>query len=125
MPDFYTETEDFIQIYKFNRSTDAAVKQWSDTLDRHIMAIQKSDPFFILLDVTGDNVEFTSTVRRAAKQIFSKHRDHVGYLAMIFSWRTSPYFARLFFASIGQLTFKLNYFTDIDAAKEWLQSNHT
>lgn len=122
--DFYVESDGFIQIFKFNRSTEEAVMQWAEALDGYIGSIPESEPFFILLDVTGDNVQFTASARRESKRIFSKHRAHTGYVAMLFEWRTSPYFALLFFASLGRLAFKLNYFSKRDAAHNWLAAMH-
>ena len=119
--DFYTESDDFIQIFRFKRSTDEAVLAWAEALDQHIESIPLKEPFFILLDVTGEEVEFTATARQESKRIFSKHRDHRGYLAMLFEWRTSPYFGRLFFASLGKLNFKMNYFSQADKAYQWLR----
>ena len=118
--DFYTETHDFIQIFKFNRSTDEAVSQWAEAIEHAIESRPLNDPFYILLDVTGDEVEFTAMARQESKRIFSKHQTHRGYVAMLFEWRTSPYFARLFFASLGKLSFKLNYFSDAEKARQWL-----
>lgn len=122
--DFYTETHDFIQIFKFNRSTDEAVSQWADALEHAIQSCPPKDPFYILLDVTGDDVEFTPLARQESKRIFSKYQDHRGYVAMLFEWRTSPYFARLFFASLGKLSIKLSYFSDAEKARQWLHEMH-
>ena len=122
--DFYMETDGFIQIFRFNRSTDAAVMEWATALDDHMASIPRKEPFYIMLDVTGEGVEFTSMARQESKRIFTKYQTHVGFLAMVFEWRTSPYFARLFFASIGKLSFKLNYFTQYDLALDWLRTQH-
>ncbi len=119
--DFYTRTEDFIEVFKFNRSTDEAVEQWAQALDGYIDNTPKKENFYILLDVSGEGVEFTELARSHSKRIFSKQKKRRGYIAMLFEWRTSPYFARLFFATIGKLGFKLNYFHQSDAAYEWLQ----
>ena len=122
--DFYTETDGFIQIFKFNRSTDDAVRQWAEALDQAIESLPLKEPFYILLDVTGEEVEFTAQARQESKRIFGKHQAHHGYLAMLFEWRTSPYFGRLFFASLGKLNFKLNYFSDAEKARQWLHEMH-
>lgn len=122
--DFYTSTDDFIEIFKFKRSTDEAVIQWAQALDEYIEQTPKKENFYILLDVSGEDVEFTATARTHSKQVFSKHKKRKGYIAMLFEWRTSPYFARLFFASIGKLGFKLNYFHDSGRAYDWLQEMH-
>jgi len=120
--DFYTEQDDFIQIFKFNRSTDEAVMQWSEALDHAMESLPLNAPFYILLDVTGDEVEFTALARQESKRIFSKHQAHKGYVAMLFEWRTSPYFGRLFFSSLGKLSIRLNYFSDSEKAYQWLHS---
>lgn len=119
--DFYARTEDFIEVFKFVRSTDAAVVAWAETLDQYIENTPKSEPFYILLDVSGDEVTFSATARAHSKHIFSKHKKRQGYIAMLFEWRTSPYFARLFFSTIGKLDFKLGYFHQSDAAYTWLR----
>lgn len=119
--DFYTFTEDFIEVFKFRRSTDEAVIQWAQALDQSIEQTAKKENFYILLDVSGEDVEFTATARAHSSQVFSKHKKRKGYIAMLFEWRTSPYFARLFFASIGKMGFKLNYFHEAEAAYDWLR----
>lgn len=118
--DFYMLQEDFITILKFNRSTDAAVEKWAAALEEKMQNTPKSTPFYILLDVSGDEVEFTSLARSHSKRIFTQYKQCKGYIAMIFEWRTSPYFARLFFSTIGKLSFQLKYFTDNTQAKQWL-----
>jgi len=120
--DFYSERDGHIQIFKFNESTDVAVQKWADALDTYMDSMPDDAPFYVLLDVTGEGVEFTPLARQESKRIFGKYKSHAGYLAMVFEWRTSPYFARLFFASLGKLGFKMKYFTDYDDARQWLQS---
>ncbi len=120
--DFYTFTDGFIQVFKFNKSTDAAVEAWAAALENHIQQTPADQPVYVLLDVTGDEVTFSAAARQQSKRIFSTHRDRVGYIALLFEWRTSPYFARLFFASLGKLTFKMNYFHRTEAARAWLQA---
>lgn len=122
--DFYMETDDFIQIFKFHRSTDEAVMQWSHALDQAIDSLPPQDPFYILVDVTGDDVEFTALARQESKRVFGKHQAHRGYIAMLFEWRTSPYFARLFFSTLGKLNFKLQYFSQPEKAYQWLHEVH-
>ena len=119
--DFYTETVDFIEVFKFVRSTDEAVEAWAHTLDQLIADTPKSELFYILLDVRGDEVTFSAAAREQSKRVFSKHQKRKGYIAMLFEWRTSPYFARLFFSTMGKLGFKLNYFHQEDAAYSWLR----
>lgn len=126
MPDdFYTLSEDFIEVFKFRRSTDEAVEQWAEALDATISNTPKKETFYILLDVSGDDVTFSASARAHSKRLFTKHQKRRGYIAMLFEWRTAPYFARLFFATIGKLGFKLNYFHKEEAAYTWLHKMHT
>lgn len=118
--DFYTEKVDFIDVFKFVRSTDEAVEAWAQTLDQLIANTPKSELFYILLDVRGEEVTFSTSAREQSKRVFSKHQKRKGYIAMLFEWRTSPYFARLFFSTIGKLGFKLKYFHQEDVAYAWL-----
>ena len=125
MPDdFYTLQDDFINVFKFTRSTETAVDEWAIALERTIEETPESERFYILLDVSGDDVTFSQSARAHSKRIFSEYKERKGYIAMVFEWRTSPYFARVFFATIGKLGFKLNYFTDDKAAKAWLRDMH-
>ncbi len=103
------------------RSTDEAVEAWAQTLDQLIADTPKSELFYVLLDVRGDEVTFSAATREQSKRVFSKHQKRKGYIAMLFEWRTSPYFARLFFSTMGKLGFKLNYFHQEDAAYAWLR----
>lgn len=122
--DFQTFSEDFIQIFKFTRSTDEAIEEWAQALEDHLAQHPKDEPFYVLLDVSGESVEFTPAARQHSKRIFDSYRKRRGYIAMLFEWRTSPYFARLFFASLGKLSFKLNYFHNGDDARQWLRDMH-
>ena len=121
MRDVVSTREDFIQVFKFHRSTDEAVYEWADALESYIQSIPEKEPFFILLDVTGDEVSFTATARNESKRIFSTYRQHVGFIAILFEWRTTPYFARLFFASLGKINFKLKYTHRREEAFAWLR----
>jgi|GEM_PF-1712309 len=122
--DFYTVTEEFIEVFKFRRSTDEAVEEWAEALDAYISDTPKKENFYILLDVSGDEVTFSAAAREHSKRLFTKHKQRQGYIAMLFEWRTSPYFARIFFATIGKFGFKLNYFHNETAAYDWLQEMH-
>lgn len=93
---------------------------WAETLENTIQQTPESEYFYILLDVSGDNVTFTQLARNESKRIFTQYKKRQGYIAFLFEWRTSPYFARMFFATIGRLRFKINYFHDEPSAKSWL-----
>jgi hypothetical protein len=118
--DFSTYSDQFIQIFQFSRSTDQAVDQWAAAIEAYIEQMPKSEPFYILLDVSADGVDFTAHARQHSKRLFTKFKDRQGYVAMLFAWRTSPYFARLFFSSLGRLGFKRNFFHNRSQATAWL-----
>lgn len=122
--DFSTFRDGEIQVFQFNRSTDEAVAEWAIALEAYIQQTPKKRPFYILLDVSAPDVDFTAAARQHSKRIFSDYHAHKGYIAMLFAWRTSPYFGRLFFASLGKLNFKLNYFHQREAAFSWLEKMH-
>ncbi len=122
--DLLVYQDEFIQIFRFLRSTDEAVELWAAELESYIQNMPQKEPFFILLDVSGDKVGFTARARQHSKRIFNQYRMRKGYIAMLFEWRTSPYFGRLFFASLGKLSFKLNYFHQLEDAQNWLQQMH-
>jgi hypothetical protein len=44
-------------------------------------------------------------------------------LAFLFSSRTAPHYARIFFASLGKLQFELQFFRDRQRALDWLQGD--
>lgn len=119
--DYISEQVGRITVQKFIRSTDAAVDQWGRELAAYIEQTPDDTPFFVLVDVTGPHVGFTSHARQTSKALFTRYRDRQGYVAFLFEWRTSPYFARLFFASLGKLELKLNYFSSRSQAMAWLQ----
>ena len=119
--DLVVYKDEFIQVFQFLRSTDEAVDLWATELESYIQKMPKKEPFYILLDVSGQKVGFTATARQHSKRIFNQYRQRQGYIAMLFAWRTSPYFGRLFFSSLGKLGFKLNYFHQAEDAHNWLQ----
>ena len=118
--DFYIEKADFIDVFKFVRSTDEAVEAWAQQLDETITNTAKSEKFYILLDVRGEEVTFSAMAREESKRVFSTHHKRKGYIAMLFERRTSPYFARIFFSTLGKLGFKLKYFHQEESAYAWL-----
>lgn len=120
--DYYSEAQGNIVTQKFLRSTDEAVDLWAKELAQLIEATPHNGCFFVLVDVAGPNVGFTARARERSKELFLKYRHRQGYIAFLFEWRTSPYFARLFFASLGKLDFKLNYFHKRDQALAWLET---
>ena len=122
--DLSTYRDGDIQVFQFIRSTDTAVAEWATALEAYIQQTPKKEPFYILIDVSAPDVDFTAAARQHSKRIFSQYQTHKGYIAMLFAWRTSPYFARLFFAALGKLGFKLNYFHQRDAAISWLHDMH-
>jgi len=86
--------------------------------DRANQSVYK--PFRVLMDVSDKAVSFTPRVRQRTVELFTRYRTHHGFFAFLFSSRVAPYYSRIFFASLGRLTFELNYFTEKSKALDWL-----
>lgn len=117
---FTRETFGRIVIHKFLDSSDESIDAWADDFRKTIDQTPPDRCFYILVDVAGPHVGFTAHARQTSKELFTHYRHRRGYLAFLFEWRTSPYFARLFFASLGKLEFRLSYFSQQDKALAWL-----
>lgn len=119
MPDgFIAEQIDNTAIHTFMNSSDAAVDAWAVAL---IEAIEPTaQPFRILMDVSAPQVSFTRHARQTSQRLFMQYRGRQGRIAFLFSSKTAPHFARLFFASLGKLQFELKFFSSRDKALDWL-----
>jgi hypothetical protein len=119
---YTSDIQDGITIQTFLDSSEAAVDAWATDL---IHAIENAPPggFRVLMDVSSSDVDFTRYARQKSHELFSRYRDHTGRLAFLFSGVTSPYFARIFFASLGRLRFALSYFSSREKALRWLHED--
>jgi len=119
---FYCEQHDEVMIFGFTHSADAAVDAWADALSVYLDTFPPDQSFRIVMDVSDQAVSFTPRARQRTVELFTHYRTRQGRFAFLFSSRVAPYYSRIFFASLGRLTFQLNYFTDQHKALEWLRS---
>ena len=119
---FYCEQQGEVMVYGFTHSDDDAVDAWAIELDSYLNNLPFDKPFHVLMDVSDKDVSFTPRARQRTVELFTHYRTRQGRFAFLFSSRVAPYYSRIFFASLGRLTFQLNYFTDQHKALEWLRS---
>jgi hypothetical protein len=119
---FYTEPIGAIEAHVFTASDDEAVDAWAAALIHLIDSTPVKTPFRVLMDVSAPQVSFTGYARQTTQRLFSQYRHRQGRIAFLFSSRTAPFYSRLFFASLGRLTFELNAFSDRQAALTWLNA---
>ena len=119
---FYCEQQGEVMVYGFTHSDDAAVDAWALALDAYLENTPADRPFRILMDVSDKDVSFTPRARQRTVELFTRYRTRQGRFAFLFSSRVAPYYSRIFFASLGRLTFELNFFTDKQKALEWLRA---
>ena len=121
---FYCEQQGEVMIYGFTHSDDGAVDAWAVALDSYLANQGIDKPFRVLMDVSDKDVSFTPRARQRTVELFTRYRSCQGRFAFLFSSRVAPYYSRIFFASLGRLTFELNYFTDKQKALDWLRIVH-
>ena len=119
---FYCEQQGEVMVYGFTHSDDAAVDAWAAALAAYLESRPADTAFLILMDVSDKSVSFTPRARQRTVELFTRYRTRQGRFAFLFSSRVAPYYSRIFFASLGRLTFELNYFTDRQKALEWLRA---
>jgi hypothetical protein len=61
------------------------------------------------MDVSSSDVTFTRHARRKSIELFTCCQHHQGRIAFLFSGKTAPHFARMFFASLGRLSFERDF----------------
>jgi hypothetical protein len=120
---FYAQQQGAVAIHTFTDSTNAAVDSWATELARHIDTTPPDQPFRVLMDVSSNNVSFTRHARQTTVQLFTRFQNRSGRFAFLFSSRTAPYFARIFFATLGKLGFEIAYFSNRTKALEWLNES--
>jgi hypothetical protein len=118
---FHTEQVGQITLHIFTNSSDAAVEAWGAALREVIETTPPDRVFRVLLDVSAKQVNFTRHARQVSVAIFTHYRQRRGKVALLFSSKVAPHFARIFFASLGKMTIELGYFSQREPALEWLQ----
>ncbi len=119
---FYCEQQGEVMVYGFTHSDDAAVDAWATALAAYLESTPVHSTFRVLMDVSDKTVSFTPRARQRTVELFTRYRTRHGRYAFLFSSRVAPYYSRIFFASLGRLTFELNYFTDRQKALDWLRA---
>jgi hypothetical protein len=116
-----TESIDSILIYTFTNSSETAIDVWSDKLAATIEGTQPDQIFRVLIDVSAPQVSFSRHARQKSQYLFTCYRARKGRVAFLFSSKTAPHYARIFFASLGRLQFKLQFFSNREKALDWLR----
>lgn len=117
---FYIQQEGEIIVHMFTDSSEAAVDAWARALGQLIETPPPDTMFRVLMDVSSPQVAFTRYARHTSVQLFTRYKDRRGRLAFLFSSKPAPHFARIFFASLGKLTFERDYFSSRERAIDWL-----
>jgi hypothetical protein len=120
---FCEELIDDISIHTFSDCDEASIDDWVQAFVRTIDETPVSEPFRVLMDVSAPQVNFSRYARQKSQEYFSLYRGRKGRLAFLFSSRTAPHYARIFFASLGKLQFKLQFFRDRERALDWLRGD--
>jgi hypothetical protein len=114
---FSSEKIGRIQCYRFSESSDGAIDLWRAEMETIMRA---ASPFRILMDVSAPQVQFTRHARQHSLALFQQHQHHPGKIAFLFSSHIAPYFARIFFATLGPFAFEVAFFSESAAAIAWL-----
>jgi hypothetical protein len=119
---FFAQQVEGIRVYTFTNSSEAAIDAWGEALSRLIDSTPDSVPFSILMDVSAPQVNFSRYARQKTLELFTRYRGRRGRYAFLFSSKTAPHFARIFFASLGKLQFERHFFSDREKATDWLKT---
>ncbi len=122
-PDFITEQAGKVAVHTFIHSTEAEIDAWAEAMVRCFEDASPQQPVAILVDVSAPQVDFSRYARKTSQWLFNQYRQRPGKIAFIFSSRTAPYFARIFFASLGKLQFEARSFSSREAGLHWLQTD--
>jgi len=122
MPEgFYCEQNGDIAIHTFTNSSEVAIDAWADEVRHLIDATPPDQSFRMLLDVSARQVSFSGYARKTSVELFTRYKNRRGRLAFLFSSKPAPHFARIFFASLGKLTFEREFFSNRERAIDWLR----
>ena len=122
MPEaFYVQQDGLVTLHTFTNSLDATIDAWASELAHLIESTPTDQTFRVLMDVSSNQVSFTRYARQKSVQIFTTYRHRKGRFAFLFSSKPAPHFARIFFASLGKLSFEREYFSNREQAMHWLR----
>jgi hypothetical protein len=118
---FYVQQDGLITIHTLTNSAEATIDLWAVELARLIESTPSDQAFRVLMDVSASQVNFTRHARQKSVEVFTTYRQRKGRLAFLFSSKPAPHFARIFFASLGKLSFEREYFSKREQAMNWLR----
>jgi hypothetical protein len=118
---FKREQDGDVVILTLTKDDEATVDLWAEAMQSVIESASDIDGFRILTDVSAREVGFTGYARQTSKELFNQYKRQNGRLGFLFSSKTAPYYARIFFASFGRLAFDLKFFSERDKALMWLK----
>jgi hypothetical protein len=118
---FESEQIGGITCHTFKDSSEKAVDEWTASFHAYMESTPADRPFYYLFDISGEDVYFTPYARETAAELFSAYRNRQGYMAFIMVWVTGPHIAKLFFSSLGRLTYKVEYFNTAAEGLQWLR----
>jgi hypothetical protein len=122
---FYVEQDGPVTLHTFTDSSEAAIDAWALAVVSLMESALPHRPFLLLMDVSSPQVSFTRYARDKTLALFSHYGQREGRLAFLFTSKVAPYYARIFFASLGKLTFETKYFSSRPQAVAWLRAGET
>lgn len=117
---FSVEQDGPITIHAFTDSAESAIDAWAAELARLIETTPSDQMFRVLMDVSPKQVSFTRYARQKSQELFTRYKHRHGRIAFLFSSKTAPHFARIFFASLGKVAFEREFFASREQAVNWL-----
>lgn len=118
---FKSEQVDSIIVQTLLDSSDDTVDLWVQDVHKIMQASTKGNPVRLLVDLGQPNIVFTEYARQTSGELFTHYKHHIGKFALLFEWKTGPHIARIFIASLGNITLEINFFNDKEDALQWLQ----
>ncbi len=118
---FYAARDGDIAIHTFTNSSEIAIDAWAEELCHVIESTPPDQVFRVLMDVSARQVSFNGHARNTSLELFTRYKHRHGRLAFLFSSKPAPHFARIFFASLGKLTFEREFFSNRERAMDWLR----
>jgi hypothetical protein len=118
---FYVQQDGPITVHTLTNAAESTVDLWAVALARLIESTPPEEAFRVLMDVSSNQVSFTRYARQKSVEVFTTYKQRYGRLAFLFSSKPAPHFARIFFASLGKLSFEREYFSNREQAIQWLR----
>lgn len=117
---YTAEPQEHITIFTLTHTDDETVTAWASDVETIMSHAEDDNPFYILIDAAYETTDFIPLLRQSVVRLCKTYRHKRGFVAFIFGMRTAPYVIRLFFATMGKLDFRINFFHERKAAEKWL-----